>query len=266
MGSPYASIDSMGPLVEELAVRHIDICFRDLIRGPAAEVTGGSFRLLTGEAHPFGNIALISQVDDLRVVEEVVDSFVAASIPAAVLLLRRPDTAIEVLLNSKGFASHGASPAMAADTNALQPGALPAGYDFHRVRGPAESGQWVQAVAEGYPIPSSMARLFSPESLGADTEPGASVQFFVILRDGRPVSASMMYLAAGVAGMYFVATVPDERGKGLGSYVTAEPLRIARRLGYGVAVLQASPQGETVYRKLGFEQYASVPVFLRLPG
>lgn len=76
----------------------------------------------------------------------------------------------------------------------------------------------------------------------------------------------MLYLADGLAGIYCVATLPAERGKGLGAHVTAESLRAALPLGYGVGVLQATEAGHGVYRGLGFTDVGSVPMFIRMPG
>jgi len=73
-------------------------------------------------------------------------------------------------------------------------------------------------------------------------------------------------LANGLAGIYCVATLPAERGRGLGAHVTAEALRAAGRLGYGVGLLQSSAAGHSVYQGLGFRDVGSVPMFIRMPG
>jgi predicted GNAT family acetyltransferase len=96
--------------------------------------------------------------------------------------------------------------------------------------------------------------------------PGARTQFFAIRRNGRLVATSLLYMADGLAGIYCVATLPDERGKGLGAHVTAEALRKAHVLGYRVGVLQSSPDGHSVYLGLGFADFASIPLFVRMPA
>jgi hypothetical protein len=40
------------------------------------------------------------------------------------------------------------------------------------------------------------------------------------------ITESLICLADEVAGVYCVATIQEERGKGLGSHATAEPLRL----------------------------------------
>lgn len=89
--------------------------------------------------------------------------------------------------------------------------------------------------------------------------PTAQTQFFAVLRDGQPVSTSLLYLADGLAGIYSVSTLPEERGKGFGAHATAEALRAAFTLGYRVGVLQffrrrqlgLSPAGSRTWGRCG---------------
>jgi GNAT superfamily N-acetyltransferase len=154
---------------------------------------------------------------------------------------------------------------MAVDIAQLAGTSLPGGYEWARIGTGEVGAAWIEALAAGYEIPLPLAQMFGPETLGADMAPGAPVQFFGVLRDGRPVATSMLYLADGLAGIYCVATLPEERGKGLGAHATAEALRVAQGLGYRVGVLQSSPAGHSIYLQLGFGDYATVPMFVRTP-
>ena len=59
---------------------------------------------------------------------------------------------------------------------------------------------------------------------------------------------------AGVAGLYNVGTLPEFRGRGLGTLVSLAALEAGRGDGYRWGVLQASAMGEPLYRSMGFEQ------------
>ena len=107
--------------------------------------------------------------------------------------------------------------------------------------------------------------MLSPEVLEVDMAADARTQFFGIRRSGRLVAVSMLHLADGLAGIYCVATLPDERGRGLGAHVTAQALRAAHQVGYRVGILQSSAAGHSVYLGLGFKDFGAVSMFVRTP-
>jgi predicted GNAT family acetyltransferase len=155
---------------------------------------------------------------------------------------------------------------MAVDIGRLAGTALPPGYGFARIGTGSEGAAWADTLAVGYGLPHGLARRFSPECLDADMAPDAEVQFFAVVRDGRTVATSLLFLADGLAGIYCVATLAEERGKGLAAHATAEPLRAAARQGYRVGILQSSTAGHSVYLGLGFEDVGGVPLFVRMPA
>jgi ribosomal protein S18 acetylase RimI-like enzyme len=59
-----------------------------------------------------------------------------------------------------------------------------------------------------------------------------------------------------------VATLPEGRGRGIGSAVTRAALLDARRMEYSIGVLQSSEMGFDVYRRMGFEQFCTVKHYL----
>ena len=72
------------------------------------------------------------------------------------------------------------------------------------------------------------------------------------------VSALLLYLSSGVAGLHAVSTLSEYRSKGFGHSISRAALSDALKMGYNVAVLQASSLGEKVYRKLGFKKYCDI--------
>jgi ribosomal protein S18 acetylase RimI-like enzyme len=77
---------------------------------------------------------------------------------------------------------------------------------------------------------------------------------FVATLDGRPVGYSLVLLDRGVAGIYWVGVIRRFRRRGIGAAITLAAMRFAQQHGYRYAVLQASGEGESVYRRLGFEE------------
>lgn len=73
--------------------------------------------------------------------------------------------------------------------------------------------------------------------------------------DDSPVATAQVVLGRGVAGVYYVGVLPEARGRGLAELVTHAVTQRAFELGAPVVVLQATPMGEPVYLKMGFEQF-----------
>ena len=61
----------------------------------------------------------------------------------------------------------------------------------------------------------------------------------------------------------YVATVPDARGRGIGTAITLHPLGEARALGYRAGILQSTPAATHLYRRLGFRELCSVALYVR---
>ncbi|WP_394325179.1 MULTISPECIES: GNAT family N-acetyltransferase [Streptomyces] len=84
--------------------------------------------------------------------------------------------------------------------------------------------------------------------------------------DGRPARSAEAFLHAGVAGIYNIATLATDRHRGHGGATTLATLHTARDAGHETTVLQASADGEPVYRRLAptacdhFTVYAITPM------
>lgn len=262
----WPSIAALGTNVTVVTEKHIERAFRHVLRGPMVVSERRFVRLITGKPHPFGNLAIVSDPHDLEGVEAAVEPLLKCGAPAAVLLPGLAAAAVVGWLCENGCEAHEAMPAMAVDIDALRPTHLPTGYSLSRVGSGPEGDDWAKAFSAGYELPREVGEAFSPNMIHATTAADAPMQYFAIRRNEQIVCTSALCLADGVAGIYCVATIPEERGKGLGAHATAEPLRLVRQLGYGVGVLQSSPAGHSLYRTLGFADVGSVALYLKIPA
>ncbi len=80
-----------------------------------------------------------------------------------------------------------------------------------------------------------------------------NVVAFLALLDGEPVGIAMTMVSHGVAGIYWVGSLEQARGKGIGRAVTVAATNAGFELGADVASLQASPMGKPIYLELGYE-------------
>ena len=79
---------------------------------------------------------------------------------------------------------------------------------------------------------------------------------------GLPVATAATVVSHGVIGVYNVATVPDERGKGYAEAITRHAIaEAARQSGLTRVILQATAQGERLYKRLGFREVSRLVVF-----
>ena len=93
-----------------------------------------------------------------------------------------------------------------------------------------------------------------------------SLKFYLGWLEGKPVATSLLFWAEGVAGVYFVATIPEVRRQGIGFAITLKPLQEGREMGYRISILQASKMGKPVYLRMGFKEYCKIGNYIMRPG
>lgn len=150
---------------------------------------------------------------------------------------------------------------MAVDISTVQD-ELPAHPRLRIVRVDDEHAlkQWIHIASVGFRIDEKFEQVWY--DFFADAIFEARFQTYLALLDGKPVGTSQLFLSEGVAGIYNVTCVPEARGQGIGSAVTLAPLLKAREMGYQIGVLQASQKGYNVYRRLGFQDFGKLSLYL----
>jgi ribosomal protein S18 acetylase RimI-like enzyme len=75
---------------------------------------------------------------------------------------------------------------------------------------------------------------------------------FVAYVDDEPAATALTLFSEGAAGVYWVATLPASRGRGLGEVCTALATNAGFERGAPVVTLQASPMGLPIYTRMGY--------------
>jgi ribosomal protein S18 acetylase RimI-like enzyme len=126
------------------------------------------------------------------------------------------------------------------------------GIEVARVASTADAADYWRVATSAYASlgfpPEIFAFYENDEGLRAE-----NVAAFLARADGRPVGIAMTIVSHGVAGIYWVGTMEEMRGRGLGWTMTASAVRAGFEMGASIASLQASPMGEGLYRQMGFE-------------
>ncbi len=145
--------------------------------------------------------------------------------------------------------------------------AAPAGIEARWPRMGLVADEFRTVMVEGFAEDEEderamVAALFAgPRSLE-----GPAVRAVVARADGAPVAAGASYAFPEATVIGFIATIPEARGRGLGTYVTGLLANAAFADGAEIVELQASPMGLPVYTAMGFERVAEYGIWLPPEG
>lgn len=238
-------------------------------RWPAAEIHDGPDLLwsLTGFPIPLFNSVMRADLAPGEV-EAAIAAVIARGRSRDVPLLwwtgpaTRPADLGE-RLTAGGFTHVEDVPGMAADLREVPDGPPSApGLVVEQVTDPETLRQWCAAMCAGYEMPASFGETYYDCVISLGLEPRAPLRHYLGRLEGEPVATATLFLGAGVAGIYDVATVPAARRRGIGALMTVRPLRDAARDGYRVGILHATAAGLPLYRRLGFREHCSMGQYL----
>lgn len=221
------------------------------------------FRWNTAIAHPWFNGFLSAQPPRNganQAVQDILAHFQSQAVTSFSWWLAphlEPDAWSSHLL-PHGFQYEDSTPGMAIDLAALPP-PVDHPLSIQRVDDRQTLDVLNQIFTQGYGLPDSMTPAFLALMEGMGT--GLPLRHYLGLLNDQPVATATLFLGAGVAGIYNVATLAHARGQGIGSAMTLAALYDGRDLGYRAGVLQSSGMGYPVYQHLGFQKLCQMGYF-----
>ena len=240
-----------------------------LARSPGVELSIGRYLtwLMTNLPDHFMNLVVCTQlppkgVDDL--VEGTLAHFRSMNIRKLSWLTHEnvPSAELNKVLLAHGLTFRDEFATEMAVDLSLLPDGLPTHLDLRIIRVDGEDvlKQWIRVASIGFRVDERFEKVWFDFFVDAIFD--RRFQTYLALLDGKPVATSQLFLSDGVAGIYNVSCIPDARGQGIGSAVTLAPLLEAHQLGYRIGILQASKEAYNAYRRLGFQDYGKLSVYL----
>ena len=169
-------------------------------------------------------------------------------------------------LEAHGFVQTDNEPGMAVDLRTLKDLNLPSDFVVKPVRTEEQVDACVEVGLEGFGMPDFLREILPGLITSFGLDPESSLQNYLGVLNNKPVAISSVYYAAGVAGIYNVTTLPEARGRGIGTAMTVQPLLDARLKGYRAGILQSSEMGYSVYEKIGFKEVCKISIYTWRPG
>ena len=170
--------------------------------------------------------------------------------------------AVERELERRGFAKVTEPPGMAADLSHLEELDPKLPVVVERVADRRAVDDWFSVFAPAFELSRPAASAFRELIIAAGLGDDAPMLNYIAYVGRDPVATGSLVAAAGVGGIYNIATRADRRGRGIGRATTWTLMREAVELGYAVAILWATAAGLPVYRRLGFKERVRVPTYL----
>jgi len=238
-------------------------------RSPTVELSVGKYLtwLVTNMPDHFMNLVVCTElpkegIDEL--IEDAMAHFRSLNIKRLSWLVQEGVPAIEIkqhletngLTFKESFATE-----MAADLMTLRESiSIPNHLTIVRVEDGETLKKWIHVASIGFGVPTDVEDIwYEFFEVAACSLP---FRTYLALLNGEPVATSQLFTSAGVAGVYNVTCIPEARGQGIGSAIVMAPLLDAREMGYRVGILQASSMGYNVYRRLGFQDFGKLGVYL----
>jgi hypothetical protein len=153
-------------------------------------------------------------------------------------------------------------PEMALSTPPEQ-NAKPSDVDIQPVRTEKDVADLVPALGSAYGIPPEEVEVLfgHPSALLASPD----VAGYIARYDNRPVGGALTAMTHDIGGVYWVGTVTGMRGRGIGEAISLVATSDIFTSGAKASTLQASPESEAIYQRMGYVTLYGYQTYLRVP-
>lgn len=167
------------------------------------------------------------------------------------------------VMSDNGYALEAINTAMAVNASTLNPVPRPSGVRLRPVGTSEDLMRFCRTACRGNELPPSLEEELERLMSGIDPRSASRLTPFIAERGNEAVATSVL-LESVDCGVYFVSTVPEERGRGIGAWLTYETVRRGLSDDCRSAFVEASPAGCSMYRRLGFTDIALADEYVKL--
>jgi len=253
-------------------LRLMDLNMREMYREMARWTPGGFVierggLVMVGAPHGtvVTNMAIVAGRPDLEtVVRETERVYGRSGLPFSVHTRAHVDVELEAALEAGGFHEIATTPGMVFRPGSRSPVDPPAELVVRAVESAADRDAYAEVMADAYAVYGSPEESTQAFFSRMESVRGPTTQAYLGWVDARAVSGATLYLSHGIGGVGWVGTRADAFGRGYGTALTWRVVDEGLRRGAALLNLQASPMGEPVYRRMGFETPTRYRMFLRV--
>ena len=170
---------------------------------------------------------------------------------------------VRAQLERHGLQPQGRQPAMLANLSDLAPPPQVDGLKIEIVEGRSGRYDWAWLTCDAFELGSDVREAMSACEAAIPETKFISQPRYTGYLDGRPVAVGALVMAADLAGVYAVATLPEARKRGIGTAMTLHAMAQGKMKGAKSAVLQATEMGRPVYERIGFSTVFEYEMYLQ---
>lgn len=214
----------------------------------------------------FNNVVLLKrqlQPSDTAMVEEAVHYFRKKKYPMALWLWEDEQSDTHAILRESGLQAAEMNVAMFAELETLHPDLhMPPHFQIIQVTSMADAERFGCALASLFGASEEAVHVRTYyEQISSVLLRQDVMQCYIGVVDNEVVSTGTLVRSKESMGIYDIATKQPYRGKGFGSAMFHHLIACAKQQEAKYAVLQASPDGLSIYQRAGFVEAGEVWVW-----
>jgi len=199
-----------------------------------------------------------------KIAEQIVGKLDALGIGAIWYVSPLSEKKLHSTLTRHGFTHNRDWLSMALDLTSFSAVVvLPSGFEIRTAESDEDLEIWAKVVLTSFGIDDNVHGAYGRHLIAQDTLNRDRHIHYLGLLDGRPVATAVLFKGTEAAGIYWVGTLPEFRGRGIATAMMNHMLSDAKESGYKVASLNSSPIGHPLYQKIGFIDYFTTNIYQR---